>query len=107
LPTEKRVHETTLGSFKSAWVLLTCAWTHWTVCQSANYGVFHIFSSIFHLKCLGTWDEFALTFIVFKNLLRTIDFHSSYPLILHVVSSFFELHYLSIKRLKKPMELHD
>jgi len=41
------------------------------------------FSSIFKrssvLKCLGTWDEFSPTCIVFKNLLRTIDLRSSYP----------------------------
>jgi len=70
-----------------------------------------LFSSLFEcyfvLKCLGTWDEFSPTCIVFKKLIRTIDIHSSYPLVFHVVSCFAESHDLAIKRLKTHTEMHD
>jgi hypothetical protein len=36
------------------------------------------FQLIFRLKTLGTWNEFSLLCIVFKNLLRTIGLQSSY-----------------------------
>jgi len=70
-----------------------------------------LFSSLFQcysvLKWLETWDEFSPTCIVFKKLIRIIDIHSSYLLILHVVSCFAESHDLAIKRLKTLTELHD
>jgi len=48
----------------------------WESNFNANFAVFRHF---FVLKCLVILDEFFPTCIVFKNLLRTIDLHFSYP----------------------------
>ena len=72
---------------------------------SCFFLIFFYHSSVW--KLLWTWNEFALLFIVFKNLLRTTRLQTSYhwsftwclDLLIYMISYY--------KTLKTPMEYHD
>jgi len=66
---------------------------------------FCCFSSFFErssvLKCLGTWAEFLQLVLSSKSsFIKIIDLHSSYPLILYLVSCFVDVSWF-IKWFKK------
>jgi len=96
-----------MGTLKSPKAQGHTTYAHGNIWKPLKGKIYSFFVLFYRFKCLGIWNEFSQTCIVFKFFVRKIDLHYSNPLIHLMVSWFFELHDLATKIFKTSMGLLD